>query len=87
MSDGDRGMGAAGQGTIERLQTNECATSLTPSPLAGVKILVVEDEDDVRDLMKVLLEQCGGNVTAVSSAAEAIEAIAKIEPNQQGCDR
>ncbi|MEA5447029.1 PAS domain S-box protein [Leptolyngbya sp. CCNP1308] len=40
--------------------------------LAGVRILVVEDEADARELLVFVLEQSGATVTAVTSAAEAL---------------
>ncbi|MBE9008870.1 response regulator [Pseudanabaenaceae cyanobacterium LEGE 13415] len=43
--------------------------------LAGIQILVVDDEEDSRDLVRFVLDQAGAKVTAVSSAIEALEAI------------
>lgn len=40
--------------------------------LAGVRILVVEDEADARELLVFVLEQSGATVTAVTSAEEAL---------------
>ncbi|HCF28241.1 MAG TPA: hybrid sensor histidine kinase/response regulator [Cyanobacteria bacterium UBA11049] len=51
-------------------------------PLDGVRILVVEDEVDTRELMKILLEECGAKVAAASSAAQAKQAIADLEPDE-----
>ncbi len=51
-------------------------------PLDGVRVLVVEDEVDTCELMKILLEQCGAKVAAVSSAAQAKQAIAHLEPDE-----
>jgi len=41
--------------------------------LHGLTILTVDDEPDARDLVRRLLEDCGGRVIAASSAAEAID--------------
>jgi CheY-like chemotaxis protein len=43
--------------------------------LAGVRVLVVEDESDARDMAVTALTHCGADVTAVASSAEAIAAI------------
>lgn len=51
-------------------------------PLDGVRVLVVEDEIDTRELMKILLEECGAKVAAVSSAAQAKVALANLEPDE-----
>ena len=42
------------------------------SSLAGVRVLLVEDEADARDLMATALEQCGASVLVASSAGEAL---------------
>jgi PAS domain S-box-containing protein len=46
-----------------------------PERLDGLKVLVVDDEPDTRELLKVGLGQCGAEVTAVGSAAEALKAM------------
>ncbi len=45
------------------------------SRLAGLRILIVEDEPDSRDLLVALLERCGAEVAATGSAAEAFDAL------------
>jgi signal transduction histidine kinase/CheY-like chemotaxis protein len=47
-----------------------------PSPLAGVRVLVVDDEPDARELLPSLLEPHGARVTVAASAAEALAALA-----------
>lgn len=41
--------------------------------LRGVRVLVVEDRPDTRDLVNVILETCGAKVDVASSATEALE--------------
>ncbi|ODH03212.1 histidine kinase [Nostoc sp. KVJ20] len=59
--------------------------ALNPSPvieiLAGIQILVVDDDDDTRDFHTFLLEQAGAKVTAVASAKEALQVLAESEPD------
>jgi signal transduction histidine kinase/CheY-like chemotaxis protein len=45
------------------------------SSLAGLCILVVDDEADARTLARRVLEKCGAEVVAVGSAAEGLEAM------------
>jgi CheY-like chemotaxis protein len=52
-----------------------------PDRLDGVRVLAVDDEPDTRELLKAGLGQCGAEVTAVGSAAEALEAIAAAVPD------
>ncbi|WP_275935433.1 response regulator [Sorangium cellulosum] len=57
------------------------AGSDRPPELAALNVLVVEDEDDTRELLVTMLEQCGARVTAVSSAAEALLAVKALQPD------
>jgi CheY-like chemotaxis protein len=52
-----------------------------PERLEGLKVLVVDDEPDTRELLKAGLGQCGAEVTAAGSAAEALEAISVGVPD------
>ncbi|HEX7313812.1 MAG TPA: PAS domain S-box protein [Pyrinomonadaceae bacterium] len=47
------------------------AGSTNSAALAGMRVLLVEDEEDARAMLKSLLEGCGASVDAVGSAAEA----------------
>ncbi|MCC5635426.1 PAS domain S-box protein [Nostoc sp. CHAB 5844] len=49
--------------------------------LAGVRILFVDDQADVLEFFTFALEQYGAEVTAVASAAEALEALVKLQPD------
>jgi PAS domain S-box-containing protein len=46
-----------------------------PPSLEGVRLLVVDDEPDTREMLSVVLEECDAEVLAVGSAAEALAAI------------
>jgi len=57
-------------------------TEFSPeSRITGLKVLVVDDEADARELLKIMLEQAGANVTAVSSVSEAINLIEQLQPD------
>ena len=49
--------------------------------LSGVRILVVDDEEDAREAMVVLLSQAGANVRSVGSATEALDALRDSPPD------
>ncbi|MBW4581818.1 MAG: PAS domain S-box protein [Tildeniella nuda ZEHNDER 1965/U140] len=49
--------------------------------LDGIKVLVVDDDADARAFTTFLLEQYGATVTAVTSAAAALTAIAQTKPD------
>jgi signal transduction histidine kinase/ActR/RegA family two-component response regulator len=46
--------------------------------LEGLNILVVDDEQDTREMLVAILEQSGAKVIAVSSAAEALVELARL---------
>jgi CheY-like chemotaxis protein/two-component sensor histidine kinase len=49
--------------------------------LAGVQILLVDDQADVREFFSFALEQCGATVTTAASAIEALEVLARSKPD------
>src|SRR5215813_2921336 len=49
--------------------------------LKDINILVVEDDDDTRELLKVLLETQGALVTTTASVQEALNAYDQSRPN------
>jgi PAS domain S-box-containing protein len=48
--------------------------------LTGVRVLVVDDEADARELITTALELHGAQVTAAASAREALEALPRVRP-------
>jgi CheY-like chemotaxis protein len=58
------------------------ATALAPveptpenSALAGIRVLLVDDEEDSREMMASALETCGATVVSAASAQEALGAL------------
>jgi CheY-like chemotaxis protein/two-component sensor histidine kinase len=49
--------------------------------LAGIRVLVVEDDADARELIVAILERCESAVTAAASAAEGYEAFVRERPD------
>ena len=49
--------------------------------LKGISILVVEDDDDTRELLKVLLETQGAAVITTANVQEALTAYDQLRPN------
>ncbi|GAX43144.1 two-component hybrid sensor and regulator [Tolypothrix sp. NIES-4075] len=69
-------------------QNNTPAPPLSPSlplplspSLRGVRVLVVDDEVDIRDFITTVLEQCAAEVQAVASVQEALEIITHSQPD------
>ena len=49
--------------------------------LHGLKVLVVDDEPDTRELIREVLKECGSEVITSQSAAEALEALEQHKPD------
>jgi CheY-like chemotaxis protein len=49
--------------------------------LSGLKVLVVDDEADARELIKRVLTDCGAEVLTAGSAAEAIVLVERERPH------
>jgi hypothetical protein len=60
----------------DTLPTYDC-----PERLDGLKVLVVDDEADTRELLKVGIGRCGAEVVTAGSAREALAAIAEERPD------
>jgi CheY-like chemotaxis protein len=63
--------GRAHPAAHDTLPAHEC-----PERLDGLRVLVIDDEADARELLAAGLGQCGAKVTAASSARDALEAMA-----------
>ncbi|WP_437509010.1 ATP-binding protein [Sorangium sp. So ce1099] len=49
--------------------------------LQGVRVLMVDDEPDARELVTTVLERKGASITAVATVEEALSAIAREKPD------
>jgi hypothetical protein len=49
----------------------------SPLPLSGLRMLIVDDEADARELLATILEQSGAQVMAAASASEAFDLLSK----------
>ncbi|NEU79972.1 PAS domain S-box protein [Nostoc sp. UIC 10630] len=65
-----------------RREENESLDSQPESSLlSNTQVLVVDDEPDIRDLVSFILQDYGVQVTAVSSAQEALQALSESIPD------
>lgn len=53
----------------------------SPAELRGVRVLVVDDEEDARDVVAALLARCDMNVATASSVEEALRMVPDIRPS------
>ena len=72
-------------GVEARLSERYTAAKASPPgavpKLAGVRVLIVDDEADTRELFKSILEQHTIEVVAVSSVAEALHVLNRWRPD------
>ncbi|HEY3324507.1 MAG TPA: ATP-binding protein [Planctomycetota bacterium] len=54
--------------------------------LGGVHVLLIEDDADTRDLVRIVLESSGARVLATDSAEEATKALGALRPSILVCD-
>jgi len=52
-----------------------------PPELDGLRLLVVDDEEDTRVVLKMVLEKCGASVITASTAREALAALKETRPD------
>ncbi|MBD2307556.1 response regulator [Chroococcidiopsis sp. FACHB-1243] len=65
----------------EQPQSQKAETAIAPSSLEGLRIVVVDDEADARDLLNTVLTQYGAKVVTHETARDTIEAIAQFQPH------
>ena len=60
---------------VEKTEPQNEQNSLTTAQhsLSGLRVLVVDDEQDTRELVAAVLTMCGAEVVSVSSATEALD--------------
>jgi hypothetical protein len=53
----------------------------TRAELTGLRLLLVEDEEDTREMLRILLEGHGAQLRAVATAAEALQCLREWRPD------
>src|SRR5262245_47710770 len=61
-------------------RTGNLDTSSAPCALDGLRVLVVEDDPDIRELLASILAQAGAVVASAESAEEGIDAVRRFRP-------
>ncbi|MEH1840619.1 MAG: PAS domain S-box protein [Nostoc sp.] len=66
---------------VSSSEASQTELSTDDTLLAGVKILLVDDQADVREFFSFALEQYGATVTVAESASEALEILVQSKPD------
>jgi CheY-like chemotaxis protein len=56
------------------------------TPLHGLRVLIVDDEPDARELFGIMLRRCGAQVADAASAGEALEQLESWKPDVMVAD-
>jgi CheY-like chemotaxis protein len=64
-----------------RTQSVEALAAVGEHPLSGCRVLVVEDDDDARELLAALLKQFGADVDTARSVEGALDVLVRIWPD------
>lgn len=67
--------------SVHPTQGDESASFEGLPSLQGLKVLVVDDEPDTRELIREVLKECGSEVITSQSAAEALVALEEHKPD------
>lgn len=59
---------------------------LPSDALAGVHVLIVDDDPEARDLIGTVLRYCGALVSVAASAGDGLDALHRIIPDVIVCD-
>ena len=60
---------------------NEWVAIECPPKLDGVRVLIVDDDLDTRQMLNAVLSQCDADVVTVASAAEALREMERLKPD------
>jgi CheY-like chemotaxis protein len=69
-----------GAGPETSSEYNGSAVPMSDLPLAGARVLVVDDHDDLRDIMGMIVRGAGAKVMVAASCGEAIAAMMSHRP-------
>ncbi len=70
-----------GSSSLTAQQNDTAFLTSNSLPLTGIRVLVVDDDNDSRDFIGFVLEQDGAFVISISSALEALQILAEIKPD------
>ena len=70
----------------EEFKTREPNRAEDLADLSGIRVLIVEDQADNRDVLAAVIERCGGDVRCTATAKEGMDAVRAWDPDVLVCD-
>ncbi|MBD2242160.1 ATP-binding protein [Nostoc sp. FACHB-888] len=69
------------QVSSQKVQEDSSFLNFNTSPLTGIRLLIVDDDLDIRDFLGFVLEQAGAEVRIATSGIEALQAVEQSPPD------
>jgi CheY-like chemotaxis protein len=69
------------QATSDAEAVNRLSVGQRSDSLDGLRVLIVDDEADARELVTVMLQQCGAQMRSAASSNEALEILTTWKPD------
>jgi CheY-like chemotaxis protein len=69
------------QGSSHQAEADSSFLTFNTSPLIGIRLLIVDDDEDIRDFLGFVLEQAGAEVRIATSGIEALQAVEQSPPD------
>jgi PAS domain S-box-containing protein len=66
---------------VNKEATGKSSSTVASTPLAGLRVLVVDDEADTRNFLSFMFEEYGAFATAVASVDEALAVLEQAKPD------
>jgi signal transduction histidine kinase/CheY-like chemotaxis protein len=66
---------------VEEIETDAALSPADEKHLEGIHLLIVEDDEDSREMLRIMFKQYDMRITAVASAAEGFAAVKQNQPD------
>jgi PAS domain S-box-containing protein len=72
--------------TVDAFQQRDLKRTELLADLAGIRVLIVEDQADNRDVLATVIESCGAEARCASTGSDALQILEKWSPDVIVCD-
>jgi PAS domain S-box-containing protein len=78
--DAEGARGEQSHGALAESSSSDAGEAVLP-PLVGLRVLLVDDEDDTLEMLKMFMRRAGAEVTAASTAVAALDVLERVRPD------